>query len=361
MKIITGWVIGVRRLMSGTIIDVELLNGTREQFVVKKHDHINKIHINTFVEIAYTEDGKNKIVDYIKTLEKKSDPYEQMDEYNNIFRGLEIRSKLVRHVQSYLTQNGFIDINIPIAIYNTSDHVQSPIHVFYLEMALLRFTKIYSFVNVVNDNKSSNTFYHTNLRLDAVVARTELIETMDFVENMFSDLFKNRTMFSNNNIFNIDELKPPFYRISYDEAVEIIKKKNPNFVWGSMIGPNEERVLSAYFDRPFWVMYLPRKTQPPLHRQKPDNKEKTMTSILLFPWYGKTVCVTEKIFSANELIERISGDGYNKEDYNWAVTLRNRGLPPHTHFHIDLEKFIKLTGISISPHVILGLIHQNFS
>ena len=348
MRIVTGLIVGVRRSVLGTIIDVDLLNGTREQFVAKKHDHIDKIRINTLVEIAYTEDGKNKIVERIKTIEKKSDPYEQIDVNDSILRGLEIRSKLVKIVQSYLARNGFIDIDIPISIYNTPDQMRNPIHAYYLELALLRFPKIYSFVNVIDSNKSNNTFYYTNLHLDGAVVGSELTKTMDFIENMLGDLVKNTTIFSN----IIGEFEPPFYRISYDEAVEIIRKKNPNFVWGSMFGYDEERALSSYFDKPFWVMYLPRKTQPPLHRQKPDNKEKTMSSILLLPWHGKSVCVTEKIFSINELIERIEADGYNKEDYNWAIALRNKGLPPHTYFHIDLEKFIKLAGITITLHVI---------
>lgn len=353
MRITIGWVIGIRQSITGTIIVVELLNGMRDQFIVKKHGLINTINIGDLIEIEYIEDGKNKLVEYIKTLEKKSNPYDQIDIYDSILISLETRSKLVRTVQSYLDQNGFIEINIPITVHNTSDQRQSPIYMFYLETALIRFPKIYSFINIIDTDKSADTYFHrTNLHLDGIIARSELTETMNFMENTVADLFNSISVFTTNSGFNTDELKPPFYRISYDEAVEIVRKKNPNFVWGSMIGPDEERALSAYFDRPFWVMYLPRKTQPPMHRRKPDNKEKTMTSILLFPWLGKSVCVTEKIITVNELTERINIDGYNEEDYKWAISLRNRGLPPHTQFRIDLEKFIKLTGITITPHMI---------
>lgn len=348
MEIITGWVAGIKRRVFGDIIFVDLIDGKREEFTVKKHGLIDKLGIGNLVEITYSERGGEKIVEDIRILRKPNTYiYDRTDNYGLLFRSLTVRSRFTRTLQAYLDRKGFVEINIPV-ITDTSDIRRSFMKLYscYLEIALLGFSKVYSFANIIDTEKTDNPrYHHVFLNLVGAVAGLGMTETMDFVENIISDLISNLASFVDENSFNVDMFRPPFYRISYDEAVDIIRKTNPNFAWGGMIGRNEERVLSSHFDRSFWVMYLPRKTQPPLHRLKPDNREKTLTSVLLFPLHGKSVCVAEKTVDIDELTEHITNDGYNEEEFRCNIELRNKGIPRHTQFVVDIEKFLKLVGI----------------
>ena len=60
----------------------------------------------------------------------------------------------------------------------------------------------------------------------------------------------------------LEKVKAPFPRLSYDDAVEILKKKGLPFEWGGDFGAPDETALSEEFDRPICVHRYPSAVRP---------------------------------------------------------------------------------------------------
>jgi len=54
-------------------------------------------------------------------------------------------------------------------------------------------------------------------------------------------------------VSKLENVKAPFPRITYSEAVEVIQKAGHPMKWGDDIGGDEETVVASQFDRPVMV------------------------------------------------------------------------------------------------------------
>jgi asparaginyl-tRNA synthetase len=137
------------------------------------------------------------------------------------------------------------------------------------------------------------------------------------------------------------ELEPPFPRISYDEAVEIVQKKGIEMFWGDDFGYQQEEPLTQEFNKPFWVEGYPRGIKPFYHMPDPERPEVTLSADLLAPeGYGEIIGGGQRIHNYDELIDRIHEDGLNPEDYSWYIDLRRWGTVPHSGFGLGIERVL---------------------
>ena len=56
----------------------------------------------------------------------------------------------------------------------------------------------------------------------------------------------------------LERVKGPFPRISYDEAVSILQEKGSDIKWGTDLGGDDETILSQQYDRPVLVHRYPK-------------------------------------------------------------------------------------------------------
>ena len=81
---------------------------------------------------------------------------------------------------------------------------------------------------------------------------------------------------------DLRRVKPPFPRISYTEALKMLGD-NAGITWGDDLGYEQEKVLTAKFDSPFFVTHYPRKAKAFYHKPDPENPEVTLSADLLAP------------------------------------------------------------------------------
>lgn len=55
----------------------------------------------------------------------------------------------------------------------------------------------------------------------------------------------------------LQNVKRPFPRVHYDEAVEILRKNGIDFKWGNDLGGSDETIVSEQYDRPVMVHHYP--------------------------------------------------------------------------------------------------------
>ncbi len=146
------------------------------------------------------------------------------------------------------------------------------------------------------------------------------------------------------NVEDLLKVKPPFPRITYDQAIEILQKDGVNIKWGDDIGAGEEKILTKHFDIPFFVTHFPKQIKAFYHKPDPKNPKLTLSVDMLAPeGYGEIVGSGQRIESYEELLSRIKEEGLNPDDYKWYLELRKWGASEHAGFGLGIERFVAWT------------------
>jgi len=136
-----------------------------------------------------------------------------------------------------------------------------------------------------------------------------------------------------------DKMEPPFPRITYDEAVEILEKDGIEVEWGDDFGWQQEKPLTEHFETPFWVTHFPKGVKAFYHKPDPKRPEVTLSADLLAPeGIGEIIGGGQRIDDYEELLQRIHEEGLNPEDYSWYLDLRRYGSVPHSGFGLGVER-----------------------
>ena len=142
-----------------------------------------------------------------------------------------------------------------------------------------------------------------------------------------------------------------FARVSYTEAVEILKSSGAEFeypaYWGCDLQTEHERYLTEkHFGKPVFVTDYPKEIKAFYMRANEDGKT-VAAADLLVPGVGELCGGSQREERLDVLTERIKELGMNTEDYWWYLELRKYGSVPHSGFGMGFERMIMyLTGIA---------------
>jgi asparaginyl-tRNA synthetase len=133
--------------------------------------------------------------------------------------------------------------------------------------------------------------------------------------------------------------EPPFYKITYDEARDLLMKRGVTFEWGEDIPTEGEKIISNEFDKPVFIMEFPLSARSFYHMTKQDNDKVTMSSDLIAPeGYGEITTGGQRLSDYKELEKRILQQDFPRESFQWYLDLRRYGLPPHSGFGLGVER-----------------------
>jgi asparaginyl-tRNA synthetase len=136
-------------------------------------------------------------------------------------------------------------------------------------------------------------------------------------------------------------LEPPFPKISYDEAVEIVQDAGVEMYWGDDFGWQQEEPLTQEFEKPFWVVGFPSGIKPFYHMPDPDRSDVTLSADLLAPdGYGEIIGGGQRVHNYEQLYQRTLDDGLDPSNYEWYMDLRKWGTVPHSGFGLGIERVI---------------------
>jgi len=136
--------------------------------------------------------------------------------------------------------------------------------------------------------------------------------------------------------------EPPYPKIRYSEALDILLSKGFDIKWGDDFGADEERELSKEFEKPFFVTHWPREAKAFYHLPDPADPRVCRNADLLAPeGYGEVVGGGQRIHDYDQLIERLRENGLNPEDYRWYLDLRKYGSIPHSGFGLGIERMLR--------------------
>jgi asparaginyl-tRNA synthetase len=142
------------------------------------------------------------------------------------------------------------------------------------------------------------------------------------------------------NITKLNAVKVPFPRITYTEAVELLRKKGATLNWGDDFGYEDEKTLADEFGRPFFVYDYPTAIKAFYCKTYRDRPDVALSVDMLVPRIGEISTGGSREEDKQMLTERMKETGLKEEDYDWYLDLRRYGTVPHVGFGLGLERVL---------------------
>jgi asparaginyl-tRNA synthetase len=219
----------------------------------------------------------------------------------------------------------------------------------YVEAAAAALGKVYCFGPTFRAEKSKTRRHLTEFwMVEPEVAFNDLNDNMDlaeeFLEHIVQSVLRNRgpeLKILERNVKFLENVRRPLPRITYDEAVEILKKKGIDFAYGNDLGGTDETVVSEQFDRPVMVHHYPAEVKAFYMKRDPANPRLALAVDVLAPeGYGEIIGGSQREDDLDVLIARIKEHSLPQEAFEWYLDLRRYGSVPHAGFGLGVERTV---------------------
>ncbi len=281
-----------------------------------------------------------------------------------------IRAHVFRYLRKFLDSKGFYEITPPLLTQAGGETGADLFEVdyfgqkayltessqFYSEAMTFSLEKVYSFAPSYRAEKSRTIkhlaeYWHLepemayyNNSMNMKLQEKLLGYTANMLAKEHEDILKTFGV-SRDALLNI---KPPFKKITYEKAIEILNDKGAKKKWGDDLGVEDEKLLTEDEEKPIFVCFWPREIKPFYMPVNPKDPRTVMCADLQAPkGQGEIIGGSERIWNIEELKERIAEIEDAKqikiaiENYQWWLDLRRYGSVPHAGFGLGVERVIK--------------------
>lgn len=233
------------------------------------------------------------------------------------------------------------------------------------ETMALAFRDVYTFGPTFRA-ENSNTARHASefWMIEPEMAFADLNKNMEVAEDMIKYLINyllenapEEMEFFNRRIDKglIDRLKhvasSEFDRVTYTEAVDILKKSGKKFEypveWGIDLQTEHERYLTEQvYKKPIFVIDYPKDIKAFYMRVNEDGKTVAACDLLV-PGVGEIIGGSQREERYDVLVEKMNELGMSTEPYSWYLDLRKYGGVKHSGFGLGFERMLMyVTGMS---------------
>jgi asparaginyl-tRNA synthetase len=142
-------------------------------------------------------------------------------------------------------------------------------------------------------------------------------------------------------ISKLENIKAPFPRINYNEAVELLQTRGSSVKWGEDLGAEDEALLVEGQDRPVFIYNYPKEAKAFYMKENPADPRTVLCDDLLAPeGYGEIIGGSQREDDHDKLLARIKEENLPVEAYNWYLDLRKYGTFVHSGFGLGLERTV---------------------
>jgi asparaginyl-tRNA synthetase len=139
----------------------------------------------------------------------------------------------------------------------------------------------------------------------------------------------------------LENVKAPFPRLHYDDAIELIAAKGSTTEWGSDFGGTDETVIAEAYERPVVVHRFPSAIKAFYMAPDPERPELSLSADILAPeGYGEIVGGGERLADGELLLKRIREHKLPEDSFRWYLDLRKYGSFPHAGFGMGIERVV---------------------
>ncbi len=219
----------------------------------------------------------------------------------------------------------------------------------YAEAIAMALGKVYTFGPTFRAEKSKTRRHLTEFwMLEPEAAFVEFEAAMELAEGLVSAIVagvvKNKTReleTLKRDVSKLENVKPPFPRISYEDAVAVLNKGGNPAKFGDDFGGDEETIISSSFDRPVLIHHYP--TAIKAFYMQPDDArpELALAFDMIAPeGYGEIIGGSQRIHDYDLVLKRLKEHNLPEESFQWYLDLRRYGSVPHSGFGMGLERTV---------------------
>ena len=139
----------------------------------------------------------------------------------------------------------------------------------------------------------------------------------------------------------LEAIEPPFPRLTYDEAVQILQRKGSDIRWGGDFGGTDETLIGEEFTKPVLVHRFPASIKAFYMQPDPERPELALGVDMLAPeGYGEIIGGGQRASSLELLRQRVIEHQLPPEAFGWYLDLRKYGTFPHAGFGMGIERAV---------------------
>ena len=274
---------------------------------------------------------------------------------------LRIRAEVINAVRDFFNNEGFLLVDTPIltpcacegttTLFETEYFGEKAYLTqtgqLYNEATCMAFGKVYCFGPTFRAEKSKTRRHITEFwQVEPEIAYAELKDIMDYAEKVIVYIVervlekrKDDLTTIERNIKPLENIKSPFPKITYSEAVKLINEKGSYFEWGDDFGAPQETLISDSFDKPIHISHFPTKVKPFYMKRAPEDEKLALGVDVLAPeGYGEIVGGGQREENLEILEKRLKEDNLPRKAFEWYLDLRRYGSVPHAGFGLGIER-----------------------
>ncbi|MBB6735478.1 asparagine--tRNA ligase [Cohnella zeiphila] len=276
---------------------------------------------------------------------------------------LRIRAEIVSAIQHFFDERGFTQVDPPILTPSSAEGTTNLFHTkyfdedayltqsgqLYMEAAAMALGKVYSFGPTFRAEKSKTRrhlieFWMIEPEMAFVDHEQNLRVQEQFVSFVVSrvlDRCRQELETLGRDTSALERVQAPFPRITYDEALELLKEDDMALPWGEDFGAPHETAIARRFDRPVFITHYPASFKAFYMKPDPNRPEVVLCADLIAPeGYGEIIGGSQRIDDPALLEARFAEHGLAPEAYGWYLDLRKYGTVPHSGFGLGLERTV---------------------
>jgi len=219
----------------------------------------------------------------------------------------------------------------------------------YVEATAAALGKVYTFGPTFRAEKSKTRRHLTEFwMLEPEAAYAHLEDMIQLGEGLVSAMVQSVVQHRATELATLDrdvsklaKVTPPFPRMSYDEAVEVLQKAGNPTKWGDDFGGDEETLISKSFDKPVVIHRYPAAMKAFYMATDPARPDLALSFDMIAPeGGGEIIGGGERQSSYETLLKRIREHNLPEEAFQWYLDLRRYGSVPHAGFGLGLERTV---------------------
>jgi asparaginyl-tRNA synthetase len=277
---------------------------------------------------------------------------------------LRIRAEAVRAAREFMDSQGYTLTDAPIFTPAACEGTSTLFEVnyiddqkayltqsgqLYIEATAMALGKVYTFGPTFRAEKSKTRRHLTEFwMLEPEAAYVELDEIMHLGEGLVSaivqSVLKNKSReleTLKRDTKKLENIKPPFPRITYEEAIGILQKHGNAAKFGDDIGGDEETLISNEFDRPVLIHRYPAAIKAFYMQPDAERPDLALAFDMIAPeGYGEIIGGSQRIHDYDLLLKRLREHNLPEEAFRWYLDLRRYGSAPHSGFGLGLERTV---------------------
>jgi asparaginyl-tRNA synthetase len=285
-----------------------------------------------------------------------------------------IRASVLHYGRRWFVENGWMEVTAPTIVkgaveggstlfklkYFDEEAYLSQSAQLYLEVMIFSLGPVWSLTPSFRAEKSRTVRHLAEFsHLEAEAPWVTLEDILSTEEQLVSYVIQNTITeraeeleFLKRDVSDLKKVQPPFERIPYGKAIDILQSKGFQVVqedgsrrdiqFGDDLSIDSERELTKDADKPVFVVGYPIAVKPFYVKEDPEKQGVGLTADMLAPHgFGEITSGGLREDDMASIVNRIKKEGLNPDAYDWYLDLRKYGSVPHGGFGLGIERLIR--------------------